>query len=387
MPRHCFLAHDVGTTATKTSIVSADGRIVDSEARAHGTATPAPGRAEQDPEDWWSGVCRNTEAVLGRHPDASDRIAAIGVSGHMLGCTAVDRDGEPVRPAMIHSDTRAARQYERVRDEIGADQLYQTSGNILDPRSPLCKLLWLKENEPSNYESAARFMQSKDFIVGRMVGRFDSTDYSDACHAQWMDIRDQSYAEDVFGTLGLDVGKMPGLHPATEVVGTLRADAASALGLPDGIPVVAGGGDGSCATVGAGAVHRGDTYCCIGSTAWIACTLEEPLLDPQRRVFNLSSLDGERCAVYGTVQSAGRSLDWVMDLLDETGFDRFEGLLEEAGAGSDGLIFLPYLEGERSPIYDADARGVFFGITPAHERCHFLRATVEGVSYALRSVL
>jgi len=247
-------------------------------------------------------------------------------------------------------------------------------------------MLWMKANEPGLYARAARFVQPKDYVVGHMTGRFDSTDMSDATHAQWMDIGRRAYAADMLAELGLDVSRLPELHRATDVVGTLCPEAARAMGLPDGIPVTAGGGDGSCATVGAGAVREGDTYCCLGTTAWIASMRPDAFIDPQMRLFCIQSLDGEGCGVFGTVQSAGRSLEWIMQTLDEN-FAALEDLLGAAPPGSDGLVFLPYLEGERSPIWDTDARGVFFGLAPVHGRGHFVRATVEGVSYALRSVL
>ena len=211
--------------------------------------------------------------------------------------------------------------------ELVRDAIYELTGNILDPRSSLCKVLWVKANEPDVYERTARFLQSKDYIVGRMTGSYDSTDYSDASHAQWLDIRAKSYAADVFVELGIGLPKFPALHCSTDVVGKLTQEAAQALDLPAGIPVVAGGGDGSCASAGAGAVNIGDTYCCLGTTAWIAATTAEPLIDGQRRVFNVLALDGENNGVFGTVQAAGRSVDWAMDLLGETGFGRFDDLL------------------------------------------------------------
>ncbi len=382
-----ILAHDIGTSGTKTSIVRADGVIEDSVASAHETRSPQPGWAEQEASDWWEGVCHNTRALMERNPRARDDVAGIGVSGQMLGCLPLDAEGNPLRRSMIHSDCRATAQTQQVAERVGAERFYGITGNILDPRSPLCKIVWLKENEPSIYARTARFVQSKDYVVGRMVGAFETTDLSDASHASWIDITERAYARDMLRELGIAPGKFPELHAGTDVVGSLTGSAAQALGLPSGIPVVAGGGDGACATAGAGAVNTGDVYCCIGTTAWIASTVSEPLIDPQQRVFCISALDGERIAVHGTIQAAGRSVDWVMDLLGEEGFERFDEMLAGAPPGSDGLLFLPYLEGERSPIFDPDARGVFFGITPAHGREHFLRATVEGVSFALRSVL
>jgi len=383
----CILAHDIGTSGTKSSLVRSTGEIEASAASPHETHVPRPGWAEQDAGDWWRGVCRNTQALMEQHPERRERIAAIGVSGHMLGCLAVGADGTPLRPSLIHSDSRAAAECERIREAVGAEAVYRASGNILDPRSPLAKILWLHDHEPQVYARVARFLQSKDFIVGCMTGTFDSTDYSDASHAQWLDIGARAYARDILAEVGVDVGKLPAVHASSDVVGTLTAEAADALGLPSGIPVVAGGGDGSCATVGAGAVEPGDTYCCLGTTAWIASTVSVPVIDPQQRIFNIMSLDGHTCGVFGTIQCAGRSVEWVLGLVGEEGFGRFDGLLSSAEPGCGGLVFLPYLEGERSPIFDAQARGVYFGITPEHERHHFVRAVVEGVSFALRSVL
>jgi xylulokinase len=270
---------------------------------------------------------------------------------------------------------------------MGRHAIYQLTGNILEPRSSLCKVLWVKANEPDIYRRTARFVQSKDYIVGRLTGSFDSTDYSDASHAQWLDIRAKSYAKDMFAELEIEWTKHPALYRSTDVVGKLTKEAARDLDLTAGIPVVAGGGDGSCASAGAGALNVGDTYGCLGTTAWIAATTVEPFIDSQRRVFNVLALDGKHNGVFGTVQAAGRSLDWAMDLLQETDFGRLEDLITPVPPGSEGLIFLPYLEGERSPIFDANARGVYFGLSPVHQREHLLRATLEGVSFALRSVL
>ncbi len=387
MPEPLLIAHDIGTSATKTSLVGADGSILESESTGHPTYTASGGIVEQDPEAWWRGVCRNTRALMERRADCGRRVVGIGVSGQMLGCLPVDAVGAPLRRSMIHSDARAVAQTERVAEAVGRREAYRVTGNMVDPRCVPSKMLWLKEHEPGLYRSTECFVQSKDFIVGRMTGVFGSTDYSDAGHAQWMDISRREPASELIDALGLDAGKLPRLRSSTDVVGKVTHEASRALALPSGIPVVAGGGDGSCASVGAGAVAIGDTYGCIGTTAWIASISGQPFIDPHMRVFNITSLDGQTTGVFGTVQSAGRSVEWAMNLLADGDFGRFDDLLAGAPPGCDGLVFLPYLEGERSPIWDAAARGVYFGINPQHGRLHFLRAAVEGVSFALRSVL
>lgn len=394
MSEPLLLAHDIGTSSAKTSLVTPEGTILDSESTPHATRHGTGGEAEQDPRDWWRGVVSNMRQILLRQEGAGSsaaeigkRIAGIGVSGHMLCCLAVDAQGEPLRPCMIHSDTRATREATELDERVGLREVYRLTSNIADARSPLCKALWLKRNEPEVYSRTWRFLQSKDYIVGCLTGSFDSTDRSDASHAQWLDAARGAYAIDLFAALGLDAGKLPALHRGTDVVGRLSESAALVLGLPSGIPVVAGGGDGACATAGAGVAAAGDTYCCLGTTAWIASVSDAPVADHEARLFSIASLDGATWGTYGTVQSAGRSLEWVMELLGVKDFAEFDALLEAAPAGCDGLVFLPYLEGERSPIFDTNARGVFFGIAPGHRREHFARATVEGVSLALRSVL
>jgi xylulokinase len=382
-----ILAHDVGTSGTKSSLVRADGGIEASRATPHRTHAAPGGIAEQDAADWWAGVCANTRSLLAAQPGAAARLAGVGVSGHMLGCLPLDAAGRPLRRHMIHADCRAVAEAEFVAREIGADEIYRVTGNLVDARSPLCKMRWIRRHEPDIHRRAARYVQSKDFIVGSMTGSFSTTDLSDASHAQWLDIRRRAVARDLFQALELDPDRIPEPRRAIDVVGRVSREAAAAMGIPEGLPVVAGGGDGACANAGAGAVRPGVTYGCIGTTAWVASIRPEPFIDPKRRVFDICTLDGEAVGLYGTVQAAGRALDWAMDVLGEKGFAEFDRHLASIPAGCDGLVFLPYLEGERSPIWDARARGVYFGLTPAHRREHLLRATVEGVSYALRSVI
>ena len=387
MSNNYILAHDIGTSGTKSSLVRSDGVVEVSHTTPHATRTPSPGWAEQDPLEWWQGVCQNTQSLIARRPDLRDRVAAIGVSGQMMGCVALDKEGNVLRPSMIHSDVRATAECREADERVGADVLYRRTGNILDPRSTLCKILWLRKHEPDVYDRTARFVQSKDYIVGRMVGEFESSDLSDGTHGELVDVVKKCYIDDIFVALGIDAARFPPLYRSIDIVGKLTPSAGAELGLPAGIPVSAGGGDGPCASVGAGVVRPGDTYCCVGTTAWISSVVAEPYIDEKQRVFDILALDGDTCGLFGTIQCAGRAVDWIMGIIGEEDFTKFDALLSSVAAGSDGLIFLPYLEGERSPIFDANARGVFFGLTPEHQRQHLLRATIEGVSFALRSVL
>jgi xylulokinase len=379
-----ILAYDIGTSSVKTSLVSADGHIVASASHAYLTAHPKSGYAEQDPEDWWRGMCVTTKEVM-QLPAA--HIAAIGISGHMMGCVPVDIGGNALYPCMIHTDSRAAVQYNTLDKVVGSDVIYRMTGNVLAARKPICKIMWLKDNERAVYNAAARFLHAKDYLAARLTGNIDTTDYSDACHSALIDINTMQYDPAFYREIGVDITKMPELHRGTDIIGMLTPQSAAQLGLPSGIPVIAGGGDGVCANVGTGVVSPGGAYCCLGTTAWIAQCMDAPVIDPHQRLFNLISVDGQTCSVYGTTQSAGAAVDWTADMLGETDMSAFNNAAAKVPAGSNGLIFLSYLEGERSPVYDANARGMFFGLSIRHTRAHMMRAALEGVAYALRTII
>ena len=381
------LAHDIGTSGVKSTIV-ADG-IVELASMDSGFTTrfPKNGWAEQDPDDWWDGVIRNTKDLVAAHPEIAAKIRGIGVCGQMLGCVPVGDDGEALAPSMIHSDSRSASQFRHIAEAIGSGEVYDITGNILDPKSTLCKILWLKVNQPEIYKRTAKFLQSKDFVVSKLTSNIDTTDFSDASHAQLMDIRTNRYAAEMLGDLGIDPEKMPTLRMGTDIAGRLTDESAELLGLPSGVPVIVGGGDGACASLGAGIANPGETYLCLGTTAWIANVSPKPIIDPERRIFNILGIDGATAGVFGTMQCAGRSIDWVQDLLGADTPSAIDELARSVSPGSEGLVFLPYLEGERSPIFDPNARGVLFGLTPSHGGPHVARAVMEGVAFGLRSIL
>ena len=381
-----FLAFDIGTSAVKSSLISDREGVIDLAEYKYPLAVSGLLPTEQDPESWWAGAQAVSRELFARQPSYASQVAAIGVSGHMLGCLPVDSRGKPLCPALLHSDARACAQEVQISDTIGRDTLYRRTGNTLSAQSPLCKILWIKHNEPEIYAKTARFLQSKDYITSKLTDNIDTTDFSDGAHAELVDVHKWTYLDDVFSELSIDAQKLPTLHKGTDVVGTLTPEAARMLGLPDGIPVIAGGGDGACANAGAG-IGRGDMYCCIGTTAWLSYDSATPVLDAKKRVFNIPSLDGGGFGVFGTMQAAGKCVDWAKSLFGLESGAQFDALAALSQPGSDGLIFLPYLEGERSPIFDAHARGLFFNIGVGHRREHFCRAVLEGVAFALRSIL
>jgi xylulokinase len=382
------LAFDIGTSAIKSSLVSPKGQIIDSASWEYGVGTPARNQVEQDPDLWWTGACTVSAALKERNPVPYREIAVVGVCGHMLGCLPVDSEGNALRPAIIHADTRAIAETKLVSECTDVRELYRSTGCILSAQSSLSKILWLRHNEPDIYKKTSRFLQSKDYLTAKLTGNIDSTDFSDASHAQLIDIHKKTYLTDLFAELSLDRQKFPEIYRGTDIAGKVTGEAARCLGISAGIPVIAGGGDGACASIGAGiTTSGGELYCCIGTTAWIACNSTTPVLDEKFRLFTIMSLDGTSFGLFGTMQAAGKCIDWIQELFSIESSHHIDTEAAMAQPGSDDLVFLPYIDGERSPIFDANARGLFFNISANHGRPHFCRSVLEGVSFALRSIL
>ncbi len=382
-----ILAYDVGTTAAKAVLLDSSGRLAATASHAYQTAFQHSGWAEQDPAAWWKAVVQVTRQILEKKPGSTKRIVSVGVSGQMLGCLPVDKDGAPLRKAMIHSDTRAISQWKLLSDELSLKRIYSITGNRAAPQSTICKIMWVRQNERSVYDKASKFIQSKDYITGKLTGALGPTDYSDASHSVLLDVRKRQWSAELLEAAGINKSKLPDVCPSAAISGPLHGAAARKLKLPSGIPVVVGGGDGACASVGAGAVSPGQAYTYLGGTGWISLTLKRPFIDPKMRVFNILGLDPSTCGVFGTVQCAGSAHRWIADLLNVRSYRRLDELIGEAAPGSEGLLFLPYLMGERTPLWDPYARGVYFGLSLSHGRREIARATLEGISYALRSVL
>lgn len=396
--RQRILTFDLGTTGIKCSLFGEDLSLVASTVVPCTVRYPAPDQAEQDPEEFWTGAVRGAREILERTGEDPGRIAAIGLSGHMNGCLPVSADGRPLHPHILHSDCRSDAEVRDIVTTIGFRRYADLTGNRPDVHYTLPKILWLRKHRPEVYRETAAFLASKDFLAGRLTGDYRSTDLSDASLMGMLDIRNRCWSGDLVRELGLDEGKLPVLHRAHDILGGLTPAAADALGLPPGIPVTAGGGDGACATAGAGALRIGEGYCYIGGTAWIGVLSEEPVADPSARLFHYADLSGESLVACGTVQNAALAVDWVLQALMAPELDtcRREGrnpheAMEQVAAsvppGSNGVLFLPYLMGERTPFWDDRARGAFLGLGLATSRADMVRSAYEGVAYALGHVL
>jgi xylulokinase len=381
----CILAHDLGTTGNKATLFDAQGRLLGSAFASYETDYPQPNWAEQNPDDWWDAVCVTTRQLLAQSGVDPAEIAGVGFSGQMMGVVPLGKEGQPLRSCIIWADQRAQAQSQRLADLCGADAVYETCGHLPSPAYTGPKILWLRDHQPQIYQEAICFLHPKDYIAYRLTG-VCATDYSDASGTLLFDLATRQWQPDFLAKLDLPVEKLPGLYPSTGVVGEVTGEAAQATGLRPGTPVIIGGGDGSAAGIGAGVIEAGDAYCNIGSSGWISVAGDRPLPDPQRRTITFHHVHPERYAPMGVMQAAGGARQWSWKRLAEDALD-LDATAAQVPAGSGGLLFLPYLLGERSPHWNPLARGTLVGLTMNHGKAEVARATLEGVAFNLRLIL
>ncbi len=312
-----LLAHDLGTTGNKATLFAVDGSTVASAFAAYDTYYAQPNWAEQDARAWQAALFESTQQLIkaaqGAGHSAAD-VAVVSFSGHMNGALLVDAAGAPLRPAIIWADQRATAQAELIRECCGEAAIYRLTGNRISPAYTAAKLLWIKQHQPELYRRARWVLQAKDYAAF-LFGGVIATDFSDASLTLLLDLAGRRWAEPLLEQMGLDATLLPHLFPSAQVIGEVTAQAAAATGLRLGTPVVIGGGDGACATVGAGSVRPGDAYNYIGSSSWVALTTPQPVLDPDRRTFNLAHLDPALNVALGAMQTAGGAFDWFERLL------------------------------------------------------------------------
>lgn len=389
MGKPLILSLDVGTSGIKCALFTTSGELLDSVTVPYKTYYPFKGWAEQNSDDFWDGAVKGVRELTAKSDEEYD-IQAIGLSGHMNGLLPLDAEGKPLYNDIIHLDIRTASICHRLKKSLGERAYYNITGNRIDPHYSMAKIMWLKEHMPEIDKKTRYYTGSKDYLSGKLTGKWGQTDFSDAGLTGLIDINNAVWADGLIKELGIDKNKLSQIKPATHLAGTLTSEAAKALGLKSGIPVSIGGGDGSCATAGAGVTAEGKAYNCLGSSSWISVLKDKPMLDDEMRCFNYHDLTGELINIAGTVQSAATSFDWVADNIAGDGSRDFDSIAKMAGAikpGAEGLLFFPCLLGERTPYWDDSLRGAYIGITPSHGKAHLLRSAYEGIAYALKSVI
>ncbi len=392
-----ILAHDLGTTGNKATLYDQEGALVSSAFFGYKTEYAHTSWAEQDPDDWWQAVCTSTRTLLEQTRVRSDQVACIVFSGQMMGCVPLDRQARPLRKAIIWADQRSVEQERWVGERVPPEEVYRITGHRLSASYSLNKILWLRDHQPDIYRAAFKFVHAKDAIVARLTGAF-VTDISDASGMNLYDLEAGTWSARILDAAGLDPAKLPELRQSIDVVGEVLHEVADEVGVAAGTPVVIGGGDGPCAAAGAGVVKEGSAYNYVGSSSWIALATEKPIYDPAYRTFTFGHVVPGMVMPTGTMQAAGASYQWTRDQLCPVEVEAAEALgvspyeLMNLGAdtspvGANGLIFLPYLLGERSPRWNPRARGAFVGLTIRHTRADMVRAVLEGVTMNLRVIL
>jgi xylulokinase len=373
---------DVGTTGARAVAVDKAGEVVASATSTYQLRTPRPQWAEQDPRDWWRGV----QVVLGRlSGEVGEGIVGLGLTGQMHGSVFLDGAGEVIRPALLWNDQRTGRQCSEITERIGAERLARITGNPALTGFQAPKVLWLREMEPEHYARVAHVLLPKDYVRLRLTGQL-ATDVSDAAGTLFLDLRERRWSGQILDALEVPMAWLPEVYESPEPTGAVSAEVASALGLRPGIPVAAGGGDNAAAAIGNAIVRPGAISSSIGTSGVLFAHTETATPDPSGRIHAFCHAVPRKSCLLGVTLSAGGSLRWWRDVTGMD-YDALIGEAESVGPGAEGLLFLPYLTGERTPHLDPEARGVFFGLTARHTRAHLTRALLEGVLFSLRDAL
>ena len=390
MRKH-VLGIDVGTGGTRALIMDESGRLIASATEEHEHFTsPKIGWAEQRPEDWWRAAGIAVRKVLAIAKLPREQIFCVGLSGQMHGAVMLDESGAVVRPALIWCDVRTDKQCRELNDRIGAKRLIQLTCNPALENFTLTKLLWTRENEPENWGRVRSVMLPKDFVRFKLTGE-RATDLADASGTLMLDVARRRWSSEVLQAVEIQESILPTLYESPEVCGKISDEGAEATGLAAGTPVVAGAGDQAAGAIGMGIVLPGAVSATIGTSGVVFAATDRPALDPKGRLHTFCHAIPGRWHVMGVTQAAGLSLRWFRDTFGiksvERKGDGYEQLTAEAATappGSDGLLWAPYLMGERTPHLDPNARAVLVGFTASHNRAHVVRAILEGVAFSLK---
>ena len=392
-----LLGIDIGTSGSKAVLIDTAGSVLASATVEFPMFTPRPLWAEQNPADWWTATVQAVCLVLKRSAIKPEQVAGVGLTGQMHGLVLLDARGEVLRPCIMWNDQRTGPQCAAITETIGAQRLLELTGNPVLPGFTAPKIVWVREREPDVYNRAAHVLLPKDYVRYRLTGEY-ATEVSDASGSALLDVRHRRWSGEVLAALDIPADWLPKCNESPVVSGRISAEAAEETGLLPGTPVVGGAGDQAAQAVGSGIVRQGIVSVTLGTSGVVFVASEDFLLEPEGRLHAFCHAMPGAWHLMGVMLAAGGSLRWLRDTLGKeevaqaaaTGADIYDLLTAQAAsvpAGSEGLIFLPYLSGERSPHPDPDARGVFFGLTLRHGKGHMMRAVLEGVAYGLRDSL
>jgi len=393
-----YLGIDIGTSGTKTLAIREDGTILASAVAEYPLSTPHPGWSEQEPEHWWEATVATVREVIREGKIKPAEVKGIGLSGQMHGSVFLDRDHQVIRPALLWNDQRTTAECAEIEERAGGRR--KLIGMVANPAMTgftAPKILWLRNHEPKNYDKLAQVLLPKDFVRFRLTGEF-ATEVSDASGTLLLDVKRRAWSGALLDKLDIAKSLLPKVYESEEVSGTLSAVAAEALGLQVGVPVVGGGGDQAAGAIGNGIVRKGVISATMGTSGVVFAHSDDVQIDPEGRVHTFCHAVRGKWHMMGVVLSAAGSLQWYRNQLGQAEVavakgmrvDPYELLTAEAATappGSEGLFFLPYLTGERTPHADPDARGAWIGLSLRHGRSHMIRSVIEGATFAMRDCL
>ena len=392
-----ILSHDLGTSGDKASLYDEKGKLLATAYLPYKSYYPNPDWVEQNPEEWWGAVCQSTKKVIEESGIKNTQIAGVSFSGQMMTLLPVSKDGRILMDrVIIWADSRSTKEGKFIEEQIGWKNFYHTTGaGMAIPLYAIAKVLWIKKNLPDVYKNTHKFLGIKDAMIQRLTGCF-CTDYSEASNTGLLDINERCWSREIIDAVGLDFDKLPeDIHNSTDMVGHVTAGAAAATGLAEGTPVITGGGDVSCAALGAGVVSEGNAYNCLGTASWFAVAVKGPMFDDAMRPFTLCHVIPDTYVVQLAMFSAGVAHSWVKDNLCDAEaeiakkagchvYDIYNSKAAKVSAGSNGVLFLPNLLPGGAPHNNLDDRGAFVGLKLSNTKDDMLRAVMEGVSFNIR---
>jgi xylulokinase len=379
-----FLGIDTSTTSSKALLIDTHGEVVAVASSPHTLQTPKPLWSEQNPSEWWDAVSASIKSVLNKAGVGGERISAIGLTGQMHGLILLDEAGKVLRPAILWNDQRTQSQCDEIHQRIGREQFIQITGNVALTGFTAPKILWVKENEPDVFAKARHVLLPKDYIRFRLTGEY-AMDKADGAGTVLFNLKSRDWSGEVLKALGIDPSWMPKTFEGPQFTGHVTDEAAAITGLKAGTPVAAGGGDQAAQAVGVGAVEPSIVGLTVGTSGVVFATTPSALIEPEGRLHAFCHAVPGMWHFMGVMLSAAGSLQWYRDTLaPDMSFDDLAKEAKSAPAGCEGLLFLPYLSGERTPYPDPLARGAFIGLTLRHGRAHMTRAVLEGVAFGLK---
>ena len=393
----CLIGIDLGTSGTKTVLFDETGRVLASAAVEYPLEQPQNGWAEQNPDLWWQAAVSTLQQVLAQSGIPAADIAGIGISGQMHGLVMLDQNGEVLYNSILWCDGRTTRECAEITETIGAGRLIEITANPALTGFTAGKILWMRRHHPDIYEKCAHILLPKDFIRFKLTGEY-ATEVSDASGMNLLDVPNRCWSSEILTKLGLDASLFAKLYESCEVTGQVTETAAKLTGLAAGTPVVGGAGDNAAAAVGTGVVQAGKAFTTIGTSGVVFAHSDKVTIDPQGRVHTFCAAVPGGWTVMSCTLAAGMSLKWFRDNFFSAEMQAAAGMgvdpyylmdrqAARAPLGSNRLLFLPYLMGERSPLLDENARGCFFGLSGIHTKYDMLRAVMEGVAFSQRQCL